>query len=567
MLAPMRLPRFFPTVAVLCLGTSLAAPLIAKNTDWKDSQGAQFRGEPVEIFGPFALFKTGRATARRILLNTLSKEDCVRFHHEISGRPQRARTWAEAKGAATSEVIGRAHRLKGEELVPVDYTQMPEPELLIVLFGSHNNSESWGMVGNFHGIYHRMQRVFPGRTETVFIGVNHKASEHKRIASVTKMPWLVADFYEQDRMSELLRYGNTEGAWMVALSRDGVPLAGGPGNSVAEIRQFVDKLYDLLALMNPANPRTWKDRMHYHAVVRPLAFARGRAAPELVGDPLNAKGLRQYGVGRVEATLTVDSSGVVSDVSLLPGSILPEKIRDVVSGALRKSLFLPAIENGAPVSARYDYVLVVPPADPQAAAETLWLSGELRNSLVLPSWLVLKPIRVEEENFSTVDHVDEYGTVTLKAMRASDGKVSRKAQMNAFNTDWFDATGGAGSVRPQEGEIQQVDGVELKWRLVKTDGGYVDLAVGEQNPKTSIGYAWTEFEIPADMDACLGVGSDDGLKIWLNGELVNDKWIRRSSRLDDDVVPLRLVKGKNRLLIKIQNATGGWSFTCRLRTP
>ena len=62
------------------------------------------------------------------------------------------------------------------------------------------------------------------------------------------------------------------------------------------------------------------------------------------------------------------------------------------------------------------------------------------------------------------------------------------------------------------------------------------------------------------------MGSDDGIKIWLNGELVNDKWIRRISRIDDDIVPLRLKKGKNQLLIKIQNATGDWSFIYRLRT-
>jgi hypothetical protein len=37
------------------------------------------------------------------------------------------------------------------------------------------------------------------------------------------------------------------------------------------------------------------------------------------------------------------------------------------------------------------------------------------------------------------------------------------------------------------------------------------------------------------MDAWLGIGSDDGLKIWFNGELVHDKWIRRMSRIDDDV--------------------------------
>jgi hypothetical protein len=81
----------------------------------------------------------------------------------------------------------------------------------------------------------------------------------------------------------------------------------------------------------------------------------------------------------------------------------------------------------------------------------------------------------------------------------------------------------------------------------------------------TVGYAWAEFESPADTDAWLGLGSDDGVKIWLNGTLVLDKWIRRPSRVDEDVVPLRLRKGPNRMLVKIQNITGEWSFIYRLR--
>ena len=80
-----------------------------------------------------------------------------------------------------------------------------------------------------------------------------------------------------------------------------------------------------------------------------------------------------------------------------------------------------------------------------------------------------------------------------------------------------------------------------------------------------VGNAWSEFVAQRDTEAWLGLGSDDGVKIWLNGELVHDKWIRRPSHVDDDVVPLRLKKGANRMLIKIQNATIDWSFVYRLR--
>ena len=83
--------------------------------------------------------------------------------------------------------------------------------------------------------------------------------------------------------------------------------------------------------------------------------------------------------------------------------------------------------------------------------------------------------------------------------------------------------------------------------------------------RLSAAFPEIEVEVAADTDAWLGIGSDDGLKIWLNGELVADHWTERTSKLDDVIVPLRLHAGKNQFLIKIQNVKGRWSFTGRLR--
>ena len=66
-------------------------------------------------------------------------------------------------------------------------------------------------------------------------------------------------------------------------------------------------------------------------------------------------------------------------------------------------------------------------------------------------------------------------------------------------------------------------------------------------------------------DAWLGIGSDDGLKVWVNGRRLIDSWIVRPSRLDDDVVQFRLKAGRNQILVKVQNETGAWSFIARLR--
>jgi len=185
--------------------------------------------------------------------------------------------------------------------------------------------------------------------------------------------------------------------------------------------------------------------------------------------------------------------------------------------------------------------------------------------VAIDHWLLLRPIKVPEVDFtSTVEGETPAGTLVFKALQVSDAKISRAAQMNAFNSDWFGETGAA-SVQPKEGDKQTVDGVSLTWQRIRADKGFVDLRSGFGNVDYSVGYATAEFEVPAESDALLGIGSDDGMKIWLNGQMVHDKWVRRPSHIDDDVVPLHLRAGRNRILLKIQNATIDWSFFYRLR--
>jgi hypothetical protein len=65
--------------------------------------------------------------------------------------------------------------------------------------------------------------------------------------------------------------------------------------------------------------------------------------------------------------------------------------------------------------------------------------------------------------------------------------------------------------------------------------------------------------------ATLSLGSDDGLKVWLNGKLVFAKKLVRGAAPDQDQVGVRLERGENRLLLKVVNQTGGYGFYFKLR--
>jgi len=79
-----------------------------------------------------------------------------------------------------------------------------------------------------------------------------------------------------------------------------------------------------------------------------------------------------------------------------------------------------------------------------------------------------------------------------------------------------------------------------------------------------VAYAWTTMMSGADRDAALLLGTDDALAVWVNGQKVYAKEVYRPTVADEDFVPIRLVKGKNEILLKITQAKGEWSFCCRL---
>ncbi|RXK56558.1 hypothetical protein ESB00_12030 [Oleiharenicola lentus] len=555
-------PRF---LLVLLIFVSVAR--LGATTDWPDADGVRFQGEPAAIFGSLALFRTTDPVLKRVPLRALSIEECQRFHQVLASRPARATRWSEAQSAATRELNGALKRLEYQyrRMIPADLSDRPEPELLVVIYGYHGDSGTWMLSNNLVPIHNRLQNVYPGLTATVFYGMWHNEQEHERVTIQSWTPWLVTDFKRQAEMPTLTRRAPPDGSAMVVMTRDGDLLLWARPLNLAAIRKFIDDLSDLVWAASPLNSRAWTDRAHYGRAVRSLAYASTDTGPELIGNPLRADGLRQRGVGRVTAKLEIDAEGKVTAATLQPDAAVPAKLAGPLTDALKRAMFLPAMNGGQAVASTSDYVLEVPPATPQADADLAWLDRSIRGEVPLLAWKTLGPIPVNEQEFSEIESVGPDGRVVLRAFEVSDRRVSRASQESAFNSDFFGETGAA-NVVPVDGQAQIVDGKAYAWKAIQSQNGYVNLQEGiYPRPEYCVGYAWTEIEVSADTQAWLGIGSDDGLKVWHNGELVNDRWTRRISRIDDDIVPLRLKAGKNHLLIKIQNVAGDWSFVTRLR--
>jgi serine/threonine protein kinase len=96
-------------------------------------------------------------------------------------------------------------------------------------------------------------------------------------------------------------------------------------------------------------------------------------------------------------------------------------------------------------------------------------------------------------------------------------------------------------------------------------GSSVDL-VGELFPNThAVAYAVTYLDSPADQDATMSIAGDDCFRAWLNGALCHESRINRNLRMDHDLVPVRLRKGRNELRLKIAQETGEWAFAVAIQ--
>jgi len=86
------------------------------------------------------------------------------------------------------------------------------------------------------------------------------------------------------------------------------------------------------------------------------------------------------------------------------------------------------------------------------------------------------------------------------------------------------------------------------------------------NPKTNVSvYALIHVKAPAAIDARLMISHDDGGRAWLNGTKVHDNDKNGGAvKADEFNVSIRLEEGWNRLLIKVNQGTGGFGMMMRI---
>ena len=180
-----------------------------------------------------------------------------------------------------------------------------------------------------------------------------------------------------------------------------------------------------------------------------------------------------------------------------------------------------------------------------------------------------------DEALAAIDRVRVLSAGSDAVRKKLDQVVEHIERFDSYSTAWVIA----GPYTEQgKNNIQLFDvpfgpellGAEVEWRaLEQTNPGEpwrfnLAKAIGGSNCCV---YARTMIFSDGEQPARLEIGSDDGVKVWLNGKVVHAANVNRGLTVAGDKVDVTLSAGWNEVLLKVMQGGGDWGFACGIRAP
>lgn len=105
------------------------------------------------------------------------------------------------------------------------------------------------------------------------------------------------------------------------------------------------------------------------------------------------------------------------------------------------------------------------------------------------------------------------------------------------------------------------NGKNFKWKRYRDNAsGYIDFAKLFELNEEAVAYAYLNYPMENTGMKTFGVGSNDGVRVWINGKLVLDRPLSRKAEPNQDQVSVQLNKGNNAILVKVDQLKRGWGF-------
>jgi CubicO group peptidase (beta-lactamase class C family) len=177
-----------------------------------------------------------------------------------------------------------------------------------------------------------------------------------------------------------------------------------------------------------------------------------------------------------------------------------------------------------------------------------------------------------ENTLQNHDFVRDWIVVGPFPNEPADGSSSGNHERKGFETDFLVGIGGESiavltenqkiTFTNQEGTVQNIF---AKFVTAREDGILdFEKLIGRADYKVAYAFCYIQSDI--EQEATFLLGSDDGIKVWINGQLVHTNDIGRGITFADDHFTSNLKKGSNRILVKITQLVRGWGFVLEALT-
>ena len=123
-----------------------------------------------------------------------------------------------------------------------------------------------------------------------------------------------------------------------------------------------------------------------------------------------------------------------------------------------------------------------------------------------------------------------------------------------------DYLGGEAGVAPIEGGTT----AGKTWYATTSATNYVDLWAYYGNPNYCSAYAFAYVYSPTTQTVNMWMGSDDGIKVWVNGTVAWNNDVLRAYVEGQDKTTVSLKAGWNKVLVKSTQGTSLWGFSLKL---
>lgn len=206
-------------------------------------------------------------------------------------------------------------------------------------------------------------------------------------------------------------------------------------------------------------------------------------------------------------------------------------------------------------------------ASKDAALQTDATKGAIRLARQLgavypkPALAALEQIKAQAATDEIKQQVDQAIKAVQNAGQSPDGFILAWLMAGPLTREGKDGAALFDEVFPPEQAGGKAD-----WKPVTASkSGIVEFDRILRGGDNRVAYLKTQIVSDKEQEALLEMGSDDGIKVWLNGKVVHANNSVRPCTPGSDKKKIKLNQGANSLLLKITQSAGQWAACCRLR--